>query len=67
MITIGFDIGSSSVKAALYDAGSGKALLHSFYPKNEMKIDSLKPGWAEQDPEIWWEAVKIVTRELLSD
>ena len=67
MITIGYDIGSSSVKAALYDAGSGKALLHSFYPKNEMKIDSLKPGWAEQDPEIWWEAVKIVTRELLSD
>ncbi|HUX93660.1 MAG TPA: FGGY family carbohydrate kinase [Ignavibacteriaceae bacterium] len=67
MITIGYDIGSSSVKAALYDAGSGKALLHSFYPKNEMKIDSLKPGWAEQDPETWWEAVKIVTRELLSD
>ncbi len=67
MITIGYDIGSSSVKAALYDAGSGKALLHSFYPKNEMKIDSLKPGWAEQDPETWWEAVKIITRELLSD
>ena len=67
MITIGYDIGSSSVKAALYDAGTGRALLQSFYPKNEMKIDSLKPGWAEQDPEIWWEAVKIVTRELLSD
>ncbi len=67
MITIGYDIGSSSVKTALYDAGTGRALLQSFYPKNEMKIDSLKPGWAEQDPEIWWEAVKIVTRELLSD
>ncbi len=66
MKTIGFDIGSSSVKAALFDVDSGIAVAQSFYPKDEMKIDSPKPGWAEQNPEDWWDAVKIVTKELLS-
>ncbi|MHB8579648.1 MAG: xylulokinase [Ignavibacteriaceae bacterium] len=65
MLTIGYDIGSSSVKAALYDVGTGKAISQSTYPKNEMKIDSPKAGWAEQDPAAWWDAIKIVTKELL--
>ncbi len=66
MLTIGYDIGSSSIKAALYDVESGKEVAHSSYPKDEMKIDSPKPGWAEQDPEAWWNAVKIATADLLA-
>ncbi len=66
MKTIGYDIGSSSVKAALYDAETGKAIASASYPKTEMKIDSPKPGWAEQDPEAWWEGVEIVTGEILA-
>ncbi len=66
MKTIGYDIGSSSVKAALYDVESGRAVAQSFYPKDEMKIESPKPGWAEQNPEDWWNAVKIITKELLT-
>lgn len=65
MITIGYDIGSSSIKAALYDAEGGKEISHSSYPQTEMEIISRGPGWAEQKPETWWEAVKIVTKELL--
>jgi len=66
MVTIGYDVGSSSLKAALYDVNTGKAIAHSAYPKEEMTILSPKPGWAEQDPETWWNALKNTTSELLA-
>jgi len=66
MMTVGYDIGSSSIKAAIYDVDSGKTVASGTYPKDEMKIDSPKPGWAEQNPETWWNAVKNVTTEILS-
>ncbi len=67
MITIGLDIGSSSTKAALYDVDSGKTIAHSTFPKDEMKILSLKPGWAEQDPDNWWKSLKSAVNELLAN
>jgi xylulokinase len=67
LFTIGYDIGSSSIKAALYDIDSGKEKGHSTFPKNEMKIVSPYPGWAEQDPDIWWEAVVSATKEVLAN
>jgi xylulokinase len=67
MITIGYDIGSSSIKASLFDAASGKEIASAFYPKTEMKIDSPQPGWAEQDPENWWQSLKSATEEIFSN
>ncbi len=67
MFTIGYDIGSSSIKAALYDIDSGKEKGHSTFPKNEMEIVSPYPGWAEQDPDIWWESVVSATKEVLAN
>lgn len=32
-----------------------------------MEIRSDKPGWAEQDPQLWWENLRSATRELLSN
>ncbi len=58
--------GSFSIKAALYDVDSGKAVASGTFPKDEMRIDSPKPGWAEQNPDTWWNAVKNVTKEILS-
>ncbi len=52
---LGFDIGSSSVKAALLDAASGKTVASAFSPASEMRIASPLPGFAEQDPEMWWD------------
>lgn len=51
---LGFDIGSSSVKAALVDVDSGLPIASAFSPSSEMPIDALEPGFAEQHPEMWW-------------
>ncbi|MGZ5255158.1 MAG: FGGY family carbohydrate kinase, partial [Flavitalea sp.] len=51
---LGIDIGSSSVKAALLNISTGKPGAAAFSPATEMKINSPKPGFAEQDPEMWW-------------
>jgi xylulokinase len=61
---LGYDIGSSSVKAALLDAASGKALASAFSPATEMKIESPLPGFAEQDPEKWWQELQTATKLL---
>lgn len=66
MYLIGYDIGSSSVKACVVDAQTGKTLSNAFFPKQEAPILSQKAGWAEQDPESWWEYLKSATAEALS-
>jgi len=58
MLLLGIDLGSSSVKASIIDGESGKCLASAFYPKDEMKIIALKPGWAEQEPDLWWSNLK---------
>lgn len=58
MLLLGIDLGSSSVKASVIDGDSGKCLATAFYPKDEMKIIALKPGWAEQETEVWWTNLK---------
>ena len=66
MYLLGYDIGSSSVKASLVDAQTGKCLSSAFYPKSEAAIMAVKPGWAEQDPSAWWENLKLATSSVLS-
>jgi xylulokinase len=51
---LGFDIGSSSVKATLLEIASGKTVASAFSPSSEMPMQSPQPGFAEQDPEMWW-------------
>lgn len=62
---IGYDIGSSSIKAALIEAESGKAIGVVQYPATEMQILAPQPGWAEQDPETWWNYLCQATKFLL--
>lgn len=65
MYLLGYDIGSSSVKASLVDAQSGQCIRSAFYPKTEAQIIAVKPGWAEQEPESWWENLKLATADIL--
>ena len=66
MYLLGYDIGSSSVKASLVDAQSGKCVATAFYPKSEAAIIAVKPGWAEQEPASWWENLKLATADIMA-
>ena len=66
MYLLGYDIGSSSIKAALVDGATGNALAVVSYPESEMKIDAPESSWAEQDPELWWKNVCIATKMLFA-
>ena len=65
MYLLGYDIGSSSVKAAVVEAESGKTVASAFYPKTEAPIISKKTGWAEQDPAMWMGNLKLATADVL--
>lgn len=65
MYLLGYDIGSSSVKASLVSVETGKCVASAFYPKTEAPIKAVKPGWAEQDPEMWWANLKLATADIL--
>ena len=65
MYLLGYDIGSSSVKGSIVDAQTGKTVAFASYPSHEAIIISKQPGWAEQDPSMWWGNLKVVTARLL--
>lgn len=65
MYLIGYDVGSSSVKASLINTDTGQCVASAFNPKQEMKIAADRSGWAEQDPETWWTNLKLSTNEVL--
>ena len=64
---LGLDIGSSSVKASLVDAATGECVASEFYPKTEAPILAVKAGWAEQDPAMWWDNMKLALRKVMAD
>ncbi|NOY97156.1 MAG: carbohydrate kinase [Chlorobi bacterium] len=66
MYLLGFDIGSSSVKASLVNGEGGDCIASAFYPKQEMKITAHQTGWAEQAPEDWWANLKLALQDVLS-
>lgn len=61
---LGYDIGSSSVKAALLEIDSGRPVATAFSPAAEMAIDAPQPGFAEQDPDMWWNELINATHQL---
>jgi xylulokinase len=61
---LGYDIGSSSVKAALLEIETGNCVASAFSPENEMDISALEPGFAEQDPERWWKELANATHQM---
>ena len=63
---LGFDVGSSSVKASLVNADSGISVATAFYPKQEAPIMSVKTGWAEQDPQMWWNNLKLSLQDVMA-
>ena len=59
---IGLDIGTSGAKCILIDTnGTVVASATKGYP-----LYTPRPGWAEQDPEDWWQAVVEGLKDILS-
>ena len=56
------DLGTTGDKASLYDS-SGQALSSVF---TGYATHFPNPGWVEQNPEDWWQAVCVSTRKLLA-
>jgi sugar (pentulose or hexulose) kinase len=67
MIAIGYDIGSSFVKAALVDVTTGKPINRVRVPETEIPMEALQLGWAEQDPNLWWHYLCDATKMLLKE
>lgn len=58
MLLLGIDVGTSSIKVSVVDSETQSALVSAQYPETETEIKSLKTGWAEQSPEMWWDHVQ---------
>ncbi len=65
MLLLGIDLGSSSIKVSVIDGANSKALSSASYPPTEMEISAPRPGWAEQDPEIWWKNFTLALHACL--
>ncbi|MBR5653662.1 MAG: carbohydrate kinase [Prevotella sp.] len=64
---LGLDVGSSSVKASLVDADTGVCAASAFFPGKEAPIMAVKAGWAEQDPDSWWQYAKLSLKKIMAD
>ena len=57
---VGLDVGTTAVKAiAIAPDGTVLARAEAGYP-----LSTPRPGWAEQDPELWWEAAERAQAQL---
>jgi xylulokinase len=65
MFLLGFDVGSSSVKASLVNAKTGKCVASAFFPEQEAPIMAVKAGWAEQEPQMWWNNLKLALNQVM--
>ncbi len=67
-LVLGLDVGTSGVKAILVGVGSGAGggdvRAAATVP---LALATPEPGWAEQDPDAWWDAVAAATRAVLAE
>ncbi len=66
MYLLGYDIGSSTIKASLVHTETQEVVGLLQYPDQDMDMISRQRGWAEQQPEVWWQDFCVVTRRLLN-
>lgn len=62
--TVGVDIGTSSSKGTLVDAGTGQIVATTAV---EHRVSTPRSGWFEMDAEIWWTELTQITSALLAD
>jgi xylulokinase len=60
-LLLGLDVGTTSIKAGLYDAELGQVVRLASRPT---PVEQPAPGWSEHDPEALWRAVISCIREV---
>ncbi|TET71117.1 MAG: carbohydrate kinase, partial [Candidatus Aminicenantes bacterium] len=63
-LLLGYDVGSSSIKATLIESQTGEVLASASSPDKELEIIAKESGWAEQEPSTWWEHVRKATQQV---
>lgn len=63
---LGFDVGSSSVKASLVNIDNGQCAASAFFPEKEAPIMAVQTGWAEQEPDSWWQYAKQALAKVMA-
>lgn len=58
MYFLGIDLGSSSIKLSVLNAQTGTIACSITVPDFELSIEAPQFGWAEQNPEGWWNYIK---------
>ena len=58
---LGIDVGTSATKALVMDA-AGKVLSSATGPH---PVRCPRPGWSEQDPQVWWRSTRQAVRAAL--
>ena len=67
--TLGLDVGSSSVKASVLEIDTGRIISGHSSPAGdaqELPITAPRQGWAQQDPNTWWEHSKTALAGALT-
>jgi xylulokinase len=59
---LGIDLGTSSIKAVLVDGGGSLLAIG----QQQYTIYIPRPGWAEQDPDVWWTAAQKAVKQVLA-
>ncbi|MGI6114398.1 MAG: xylulokinase [Mahellales bacterium] len=62
-LTLGIDIGTTNVKAAILDTDAGKVVASGF---QEHPLFHPKPGYAEQEGDNYWKAVVSAIKQCLA-
>ena len=59
---LGIDLGTSSVKVALFESAALRLIATAV---REYPVNQPQPGYAEQDPDAWWQGVVGAVRDVL--
>jgi len=63
-VVIGVDGGTESIRACCFDAGSGEIVGRAFAVP--YRTSHPEPGWAEQDPDDWYENLGVAVRHAVN-
>lgn len=64
MLLLGIDVGTSSIKVSVVDSATTKTIASAQFPETEASIISHQAGWAEQEPESWWQYTQQAIQKL---